>query len=135
MVKNMCFLLRGYRFKSRGGRVCILRRLYQSNRWAEGVPCPTNKEVSYTNLMCWLDRDLKNRLLLLLLLFNNTPLTSWINWIWFCFNVLSPITFDKHLKSNIFFLLNNILYFSENIEFEILKYIPKWAWLRICVSS
>jgi hypothetical protein len=32
-----------------------------------GVPCPTNKGVSYTNLMCWLDRDLKNRLLLLLL--------------------------------------------------------------------
>jgi hypothetical protein len=28
-----------------------------------GVPCPTNKEVSYTNLMCWLDRDLKNKLL------------------------------------------------------------------------
>jgi hypothetical protein len=33
-----------------------------------GVPCPTNKRVSYTNLM-WLGRDLKNRLLLLLLLF------------------------------------------------------------------
>jgi hypothetical protein len=33
-----------------------------------GVPCPTNKGVSYTNLVCWLGRDLKNRLLLLLLL-------------------------------------------------------------------
>jgi hypothetical protein len=33
-----------------------------------GVPCPTNKRVSYTNLMCWLDRDLKNKLLLLLLM-------------------------------------------------------------------
>jgi hypothetical protein len=32
-----------------------------------GVPCPTNKGVSYTNLV-WLGRDLKNRLLLLLLL-------------------------------------------------------------------
>jgi hypothetical protein len=32
-----------------------------------GVPCPTNKGVSYTNLVCWLGRDLKNRLLLLLL--------------------------------------------------------------------
>jgi hypothetical protein len=32
-----------------------------------GVPCPTNKGVSYTNLV-WLDRDLKNRLLLLLLM-------------------------------------------------------------------
>jgi hypothetical protein len=31
-----------------------------------GVPCPTNKGVSYTNLV-WLGRDLKNRLLLLLL--------------------------------------------------------------------
>jgi hypothetical protein len=31
-----------------------------------GVPYPTNKGVSYTNLMCWFDRDLKNRLLLLL---------------------------------------------------------------------
>jgi hypothetical protein len=31
-----------------------------------GVPCPTNKGVSYTNLVCWLGRDLKNRLLLLL---------------------------------------------------------------------
>jgi hypothetical protein len=30
------------------------------------VPCPTNKGVSYTNLV-WLGRDLKNRLLLLLL--------------------------------------------------------------------
>jgi len=30
-----------------------------------GVPCPTNKGVSYTNLV-WLGRDLKNRLLLLL---------------------------------------------------------------------
>jgi hypothetical protein len=30
-----------------------------------GVPCPTNKGVSYTNLVCWLGRDLKNRLLLL----------------------------------------------------------------------
>jgi hypothetical protein len=33
-----------------------------------GVPCPTNKGVSYTNLVCWLVCDLKNRLLLLLLL-------------------------------------------------------------------
>jgi hypothetical protein len=32
-----------------------------------GVSCPTNKGVSYTNLMCWLGCDLKNRLLLLLL--------------------------------------------------------------------
>jgi hypothetical protein len=32
-----------------------------------GVPCPTNKGVSYTNLV-WLGRDLKNRLLLLLYL-------------------------------------------------------------------
>jgi hypothetical protein len=31
-----------------------------------GVPCPTNKGVSYTNLVHWLGRDLKNRLLLLL---------------------------------------------------------------------
>jgi hypothetical protein len=31
-----------------------------------GVPCPTNKGVSYTNLVWWLGRDLKNRLLLLL---------------------------------------------------------------------
>jgi hypothetical protein len=30
-----------------------------------GVPCPTNKGVSYTNLVCWLGHDLKNRLLLL----------------------------------------------------------------------
>jgi hypothetical protein len=30
-----------------------------------GVPCPTNKGVSYTNLVCWLGRNLKNRLLLL----------------------------------------------------------------------
>jgi hypothetical protein len=30
-----------------------------------GVPCPTNKGVSYTNLVC-LGRDLKNGLLLLL---------------------------------------------------------------------
>jgi hypothetical protein len=36
-----------------------------------GVPCPTNKEVSYTNLVCWLGRDLKNKLLLLLLFSNN----------------------------------------------------------------
>jgi hypothetical protein len=35
-----------------------------------GVPCPTNKGVSYTNLVCWLGHDLKNRLLLLLLLLN-----------------------------------------------------------------
>ena len=27
-----------------------------------GVPCPTNKGVSYTNLVCWLGCDLKNRL-------------------------------------------------------------------------
>jgi hypothetical protein len=32
-----------------------------------GVPCPTNKGVSYTNLV-WFGCDLKNRLLLLLLL-------------------------------------------------------------------
>jgi hypothetical protein len=32
-----------------------------------GVPCPTNKGVSYTNLVFWLGHDLKNRLLLLLL--------------------------------------------------------------------
>jgi hypothetical protein len=63
MVKNMCFLLRGYKFKSRGGRVCIPSvDFIQSNCWAEGVPCPTNKGVSYTNLV-WLSRDLKNRLL------------------------------------------------------------------------
>jgi hypothetical protein len=31
-----------------------------------GVPCPTNKGVSYTNLV-WLDSDFRNRLLLLLL--------------------------------------------------------------------
>jgi hypothetical protein len=30
-----------------------------------GVPCPTKKGVSYTNLV-WLGCDLKNRLLLLL---------------------------------------------------------------------
>jgi hypothetical protein len=30
-----------------------------------GVPCPTNKGVSHTNLVCWLDCDLKNRLLLI----------------------------------------------------------------------
>jgi hypothetical protein len=30
-----------------------------------GIPYPTNKEVSYTNLV-WLDRDFKNKLLLLL---------------------------------------------------------------------
>jgi hypothetical protein len=35
------------------------------NCWAEGLPCPTNKRVSYTNLM-WLSPDLKNILLLLL---------------------------------------------------------------------
>jgi hypothetical protein len=34
-----------------------------------GVPCPTNKGVSYTNLV-WLGRDLKNRLLLLLLFYD-----------------------------------------------------------------
>jgi hypothetical protein len=68
MVKNMCFLLRGHKFKSTGGVGYVyLRRLYQSNRWAKGVPCPTNKGVSYTNLV-WLSHDLKNRLLLLLLL-------------------------------------------------------------------
>jgi hypothetical protein len=50
----------------RGVGYVYLRRLYQSNRWAEGVPCPTNKGVSYTNLVCWLGRDLKNILLLLL---------------------------------------------------------------------
>jgi hypothetical protein len=33
-----------------------------------GVPCPTNKGVSYTNLVWWLGRDLKNRLLLLSIL-------------------------------------------------------------------
>jgi hypothetical protein len=33
-----------------------------------GVPCPTNKGVSYTNLV-WFGRDLKNRLLLLTPLF------------------------------------------------------------------
>jgi hypothetical protein len=48
------------------------------------VPCPTNKGVSYTNLVCWLGRDLKNRLLLLLLIKNSTPnmdkISSW-KWV------------------------------------------------------
>jgi hypothetical protein len=37
-----------------------------------GLPCPTNKGVSYTNLVCWLGRDIKNRLLLLLLLLESS---------------------------------------------------------------
>jgi hypothetical protein len=40
-----------------------------------GVPCPTNKGVSYTNLV-WLGRDLKNRLLLLLLYSDQTIVQS-----------------------------------------------------------
>ena len=52
MVKKMCFLLRGCKFKSRGGVGYVdLRRLYQSNRWAEGV--------SYTNLVSGLAVTLK----------------------------------------------------------------------------
>jgi hypothetical protein len=43
-----------------------------------GVPCPTNKGVSYTNLV-WLGRDLKNRLLLLLLLLLMVMMMMMIN--------------------------------------------------------
>jgi len=77
MVKNMCFLLKGS--NPEGGRVCRLvpqtrrshtqtRRSHSQIVWRSGVPCPTNKKVSYTNLMRWLGRYLKNRLLLLLIL-------------------------------------------------------------------
>jgi len=34
-----------------------------------GVPCPTNKGVSYTNLVCWLGCDLQNRLLLFIIIY------------------------------------------------------------------
>jgi hypothetical protein len=35
----------------------------------KGVPCPTNKGISYTNLVCWLGRE--NRLLLSLVKIGN----------------------------------------------------------------
>jgi hypothetical protein len=67
----------------RGVEYVYLRRLYQSNRWVEGVPCPTNKGVSYTNLVWWLGRDLKNRLLLL---YKNNVLVLrlWLSEIYIC---------------------------------------------------
>jgi hypothetical protein len=69
MVKNICFLLRGHNLKSRRGygMYTFIDFTSEIAGW-RGVPCPTNKGVSYTNLVCWLGYDLKNRLLLLLLL-------------------------------------------------------------------
>jgi hypothetical protein len=67
----------------RGVGYVYLCRLYQSNCWAEGVPYPTNKGVSYTNLV-WLGRDLKNRLLLLLL-FNHVYHPPLIHTLFFFF--------------------------------------------------
>jgi len=43
----------------RGVGYVYLRRLYQSNCWVEGVPCPTNKGVSYTKLVSSLAVALK----------------------------------------------------------------------------
>jgi hypothetical protein len=53
MVKNMVTSS-----KPQGVGYVYLRRLYKSNHWAEGIPCPTNNGVSYTNLV-WIGRDLK----------------------------------------------------------------------------
>jgi len=48
----MCFLLRGHRFKTRGEKSMYafvdLAVKIVAQRW---VPCPTNKGVSYTNLV------------------------------------------------------------------------------------
>jgi hypothetical protein len=57
----------------RGVGYVYLHRLYQSNRWAkEGVPCPTNKGVSYTNLVSGLVVTLKLDYYYLLLVKGNT---------------------------------------------------------------
>jgi len=59
MVKSMCFLLRGHRYKTKGGEYVCLRRLSSqiiARRW---VPCPTNKGISYTNLVSGLVVTLK----------------------------------------------------------------------------
>jgi hypothetical protein len=48
MVKNMCFLLRGHKFISRGDRVCIPPSTLPIKSLLRRVPYPTNKEFSYT---------------------------------------------------------------------------------------
>ena len=59
MGKNMCFLLRGHMFKSRGGKgMYTFVDFISQIAGRRGVPCPINKGVSYTNLV-WLDHDLK----------------------------------------------------------------------------
>jgi hypothetical protein len=52
MVENMCFLLGGHKFKSRGGKGMYTSVDFTSQIIGQtGVPCPTNKGVAYTNLV------------------------------------------------------------------------------------
>ena len=51
--------LKEYDLLELGVGYVYLCKLYQSNRWAEEVPCPTNKGVSYTNLVFGLVMTLK----------------------------------------------------------------------------
>jgi hypothetical protein len=57
MVKNMRFLLGGH--KSRGGSVCIPPETLAVKSLGGGGPFPTNKGVSYTNLVSSLVVTLK----------------------------------------------------------------------------
>jgi hypothetical protein len=70
-LNKFIFTLRGHKFKSRGGLGMHTSVDFISQiAGQKGVPCPTNKGVSYTKLT-WLGRDLRNSLLLLLLLYKD----------------------------------------------------------------
>ena len=82
MIKSMCFLFRGQRFKTKGVEyVCFCRLSSQIIAW-RWVPCPTNKGVSYTNLVYGLVVTLKldnnNNSILRFIIF-----ILWFIFLWF----------------------------------------------------
>jgi hypothetical protein len=70
MVKNMCFFIVGHRFESKGGQGMYIYIDYAMKSLHGGVPYPTNKGISYANLLSCYNVTLKLCYLLLLLLLN-----------------------------------------------------------------
>jgi hypothetical protein len=79
-----------------------LCRLYQSNRWAKGVPCPKNKGVSYTNLVFRLAIILKFDYYYIILI---QVIERKIHFLLFCLN----LSFTRYLCT-LFYKINEYLY-------------------------
>ena len=59
MVKNMCFLLKGHKFKSRGGRVCIPSQTLPVKSLGGGGSLVPQTRGSHTLIWCGLAMTLK----------------------------------------------------------------------------